>query len=72
MHNARIGGAPFSQHLAMAADLSTVGRDRYALQAAALKAGFSGFGYYTNFLHVDEGRARFWYGGKSARAAWQQ
>lgn len=53
-HNARVGGAVFSQHLkGTAADLSTAGQDRWTVLAFSKAVGFTGFGYYNTFLHVD-------------------
>jgi len=71
MHNARIGGAPLSQHLRLAVDISLYGHDHFSLLAAAEDAGFSGFGFYTTFLHLDMGRHRRWYGSQKARELWQ-
>ena len=60
-HNAKLGGAIFSQHLlASAADLSTNGQDRQIMLNLAQEVGFTGFGYYHTFLHVDLGRPREW------------
>lgn len=72
LHNARVGGAPLSQHLQLAADISLYGHDRHYLRAACQRAGFSGFGYYTTFLHIDLGRPRQWYGNQRARDLWTQ
>ncbi|MFI2810156.1 D-Ala-D-Ala carboxypeptidase family metallohydrolase [Microbulbifer sp. JSM ZJ756] len=69
LHNARVGGAPLSQHKLIAFDLSLAGHDRLALRDACKRAGFTGFGYYRTFLHVDPGRRRFWYG-RGARQLW--
>ena len=71
LHNARIGGAPFSEHLRLAADISLYGHDNRALKRACERAGFTGFGYYQTFLHIDLGRPRFWYGGQKAKILWQ-
>lgn len=71
LHNARIGGAPCSQHLRLAADISLAGHDRHALRSACRRAGFLGFGLYENFIHVDLGRPRFWFGKEKDRALWQ-
>ncbi|TAF41660.1 MAG: DUF882 domain-containing protein [Alphaproteobacteria bacterium] len=65
LHNAKIGGAPLSMHrFGRAFDVSIRGHDRQQLYQAALTAGFTGFGFYATFLHVDTGRKRHW--GKSA------
>jgi uncharacterized protein YcbK (DUF882 family) len=60
-HNARVGGAPLSEHLhANAVDLSIADLDKELLLRLAGEAGFTGFGYYHTFLHIDLGRAREW------------
>ena len=64
IHNANVGGAPLSQHKeGKAFDISVSGwteDERAELVAAAYHAGFTGFGGYTSFLHVDVGRRRQW------------
>lgn len=72
LHNARVGGAPLSQHLLLAADISLRGHDRFALRDACFRAGFTGFGYYSTFLHIDLGRERQWFGHQRARDLWTQ
>ena len=69
IHNARVGGAAKSMHKWIAFDISVVGRNRQVILKACKDAGFTGFGYYQTFLHVDLGRPRFWYG-KGARVLW--
>lgn len=62
-YNKRIGGAKASQHMrATAFDISMKNHDPSVFEAAARKAGFTGFGFYqrSNFIHVDTGRARSW------------
>jgi len=71
LHNARVGGAPFSQHLKLAADISTLGHNRRILFQACKKAGFTGFGFYQNFLHIDIGPPRMWWSGEKAKIKWQ-
>ena len=71
LHNARVGGAPLSQHLTMAVDVDISTHNRRDLAAAARDVGFAGFGYYRSFLHLDMGRPRFWYGSEKARKIWQ-
>jgi len=71
LHNARIGGAPLSQHLRLAADISLRGHDKRALLTACRRAGFYGFGFYSTFLHIDLGRPRHWFGGQKAKDLWQ-
>lgn len=55
-----IGGAPRSMHKMIAFDVSLMGHDPQKLLKAARNAGFRGFGYYSKFLHLDIGRARYW------------
>lgn len=71
LHNARIGGAPLSQHLRLAADISLQGHHHGTLFQACQAAGFTGFGFYTSFLHIDLGRPRHWFGGQKAKDLWQ-
>jgi len=71
LHNARIGGAPLSQHLRLAVDISLRGHDLQVLLEASRRAGFTGFGYYNAFLHIDLGRPRHWFGGQKAKDLWQ-
>lgn len=63
-HNAAVGGAKNSLHLkGKAFDLPYGGA--FGLQellTRAQHAGFTGFGFYTRFLHVDTGPARCWVG----------
>lgn len=61
-HNSKVSGAKKSAHLKIAFDISTEGHDRVALFNALKGAGFTGFGFYRNFIHVDMGRERKWYG----------
>lgn len=71
LHNARIGGAPLSQHLKLAVDISLAGHQRHDLRDALLAAGFRGIGHYQTFIHADLGRARQWYGSDLARQLWR-
>jgi hypothetical protein len=64
LHNARVGGAPMSQHkfgrafdIRLSADV-----ERDLLNRLARDAGFTGFGNYNTFVHVDTGSARQWKG----------
>ncbi|MGB0907408.1 MAG: D-Ala-D-Ala carboxypeptidase family metallohydrolase [Maricaulaceae bacterium] len=70
LHNYRVGGAPASQHLRLAMDISLHGHDRHELRMALREAGFTGFGYYNSFIHIDLGRPRFWFGA-GAKSSWQ-
>ncbi|MGB6229571.1 MAG: D-Ala-D-Ala carboxypeptidase family metallohydrolase, partial [Litorimonas sp.] len=49
LHNARVGGAPRSEHLSLAVDIALRGHDPGALHRALREAGFTGFGFYTTF-----------------------
>lgn len=71
LHNARIGGAPFSQHLRLAADISLRGHSPRRLLESCEAAGFTGFGFYSTFLHIDLGRSRHWFGNQKAKDLWQ-
>lgn len=60
LHNARVGGAPLSQHkFGRAFDLKLT-MDRDLLQRTARSVGFTGIGLYNTFVHVDIGPARTW------------
>lgn len=72
VHNARVGGAPLSQHLKLAVDIDLQGIDRLTLARIAKRVGFTGFGYYQNFLHLDNRAApAFWYSGELGRKLWE-
>lgn len=71
LHNAAVGGAPLSQHLTLAVDISLQGHDRRRIVKAAKALGFSGLGYYYTFLHLDMGRPRHWFGSRKAKELWQ-
>lgn len=61
LHNARVGGAPLSEHkFGRAADIACPVADRRSLLLAARSVGFTGIGYYASFLHVDTGPKRTW------------
>jgi len=62
-HNKRVGGATRSKHLeAIAFDVRMENHDPHEFEAAARRAGFTGFGYYpkSGFMHIDTGPARSW------------
>ena len=71
IHNAREGGKPGSMHKKNAFDIPHRGHVLGSLLYAARLAGFTGFGYYGSFLHVDRGRPRFWVVGSGAET-WKQ
>ena len=64
-HNAAVGGAEKSRHVAGDAfDISMANHDPERFEQEAREAGFTGFGFYApakgNFIHIDLGRERFW------------
>ena len=69
-HNLAVGGAPRSMHKQIAADISLRGHNRHELLATCRGAGFTGFGFYQTFLHVDCGRSRHWFSSSTAKEAW--
>ena len=71
LHNARVGGAPRSQHLRLAVDIGLHGHDPGALHAALRASGFTGFGFYSTFIHADMGPPRHWFGSAKAKQQWQ-
>lgn len=70
LHNLAIRGAPRSAHLYIALDVSTWGHNRLELYEILLKAGFTSFGFYVNFIHVDLRPGRRWFGSSAARSLW--
>ncbi len=71
LHNARVGGAPLSQHKSLAFDVALAAHDPMALHAQARAAGFTGFGYANSFLHLDtRARPAHWFYGKRSIAKW--
>jgi uncharacterized protein YcbK (DUF882 family) len=63
-HNIEVGGGSRSQHLyGKAFDIDVHNKsteERMVLVNEALTAGFTGFGFYDNFLHIDTGEKRRW------------
>jgi len=61
-HNARSGGTAGSMHLlGRAFDIPIKkGMSREQIHAAGRTAGFTGFGDYDTFIHVDTGAPRYW------------
>lgn len=71
LHNARVGGAPLSQHKKLAFDIALAGHDPERLLVAAYAAGFTGFGFGQTFLHLDRrARPARWFYGPRSKAAW--
>jgi hypothetical protein len=77
LHNARVGGAPLSQHKQLAFDVALGRHDCMALFQHARACGFTGFGFGNSFLHLDTrslaGRTRpaFWFYGKRSFNKWR-
>lgn len=69
IHNARVGGAPLSEHKKLAFDVSTRNHGRIQLKADLASTGFSTFGLYQTFIHTDPRPGRLWYG-KGAKKIW--
>ena len=61
-YNTRVGGAPKSQHLrGRAFDVRiTPALPREKIHKLAKQAGFTGFGDYNTFVHIDVGPTRYW------------
>jgi len=64
-HNKEVGGVNTSYHTqGLAVDITADGMELYKLLIEARIVGFKGIGIYTfsNFLHLDLGPERQWYG----------
>lgn len=60
-HNKDIGGKPHSNHLlGIAFDISLKNHDKDVLYKTAKACGFTGFGIYKTWLHIDTGIPREW------------
>lgn len=61
-YNKKVGGAPKSQHLlGRAFDIRiTDSLTRQMIHKYAKEAGFTGFGDYNTFVHIDTGPMRYW------------
>lgn len=61
-YNKSVGGAPGSQHLyGKAFDIPISDRmPRALIHKVAKECGFTGFGDYNTFVHIDTGAARYW------------
>ena len=62
LHNARVGGAPLSQHKNGVAFDIRLDFERNELLIHARAVGFTGYGIYKTFTHIDCGPARSWHG----------
>lgn len=69
LHNARVGGAPLSEHKKIAFDINLRGHDRYDVLDCCMAAGFTTFGFYQTFLHTDRRPGRTWFG-NGAKKLW--
>ncbi len=69
IRNALVGGAPLSQHKRIAFDIALAGHEPAALLEACRGAGFTTFGFYATFLHVDTRPGRRW-ATKGGRRTW--
>lgn len=59
--NKKVGGAKNSQHLyGRALDVFVTQKDRVKFYEAAKSAGFTGFGWGNNIVHIDMGPKRWW------------
>jgi len=66
IHNLAVGGSKHSRHMyGDAFDIGTAGWTKSEVDLFILSAkhvGFTGFGRYQNFIHIDTGRPREWRG----------
>lgn len=75
VYNARVGGAPRSEHSTrIAFDIQIEPYNVQDLVESAVSVGFSGIGYYPSrgFIHLDLGRPRTWYGSQRDKRLMQQ
>lgn len=80
-HNLIVGGAPYSQHKALAVDLSLTGHDPLKLYTSAKAVGFLGIGLGDTFIHLDmrnkiDGyqppkKLTIWYYSSKGRQKWE-
>lgn len=61
-YNKRVGGAPKSQHLHGKAFDIQISKTltRAKVHRLAKQVGFTGFGDYNSFVHIDTGNPRYW------------
>lgn len=69
IHNARVGGVPLSQHKKIAFDVAVGNHEREDLFFALGAGGFTTFGFYQTFIHVDKRPGRVWFG-EGGKALW--
>lgn len=74
IYNARLrGSSPRSLHKELIAfDVDLTGKDPIKEEEFARQAGFTGLGRYPTreFMHMDMGRPRHWYGSKKDKQWW--
>lgn len=70
LHNARVGGAPLSEHKRLAFDIDLEGHNRFEVYEACRMAGFTTFGFYRTFLHTDPRPHRRWYANDEVKHLW--
>lgn len=58
--NARVGGAPKSQHKKIAFDVAVTDATKRVILRALRDAGFTTFGFYGTFVHTDPRPGRRW------------
>ena len=76
-HNQSVGGRPNSAHLKIAFDIAISGHDPRHLYTMARRVGFTNFGFYQTFLHVDlrppvAGNYRRWVASGVDMSLWQE
>lgn len=70
-HNAQVGGAPLSEHMTLAFDIHLDDLvSRVDMACLLHEVGFRSFGFYSNFIHVDERPGRMWFGSPTAKRVW--
>lgn len=69
-HNKDVGGRPNSAHLQIAFDISLHKHDRNQLRRVLGNCGFTRFGLYQTFIHVDTRPHKATWYGKGAKEIW--
>jgi len=68
-HNAAVGGSSDSIHMSgFAIDISVSSAHREEFFLAAARAGFTGIGIYSTFIHLDLGARRMWVAGNASES----